>query len=112
MKIIIDECVPSIVKRGLLKRDVVSVQDMGWAGIKNGELLKLVAAEFDVFVTSDKNLRHQQNLTDIDVAILLVPSNQVPVIKTYFRRSTTPSAASDQTISSRYNRCGKVGGLC
>ena len=54
---------------------------MGGAGVKNGELLKLVAAEFDIFITSDKNLRHQQNLTEIDIAIILLPSNQVPVVK-------------------------------
>lgn len=81
MKIIIDECVPSIVKRGLPHRGIKTVQDMGWAGIKNGELLKLVVAEFDVFITSDKNLRHQQNLKAIDLAIVLLPSNQVPVVK-------------------------------
>ena len=81
MKIIIDECVPSIVKRGLPARGIVSVQDMGWAGAKNGKLLKLVVSEFDVFITSDKNLRFQQNLAEIDISILLLPSNQVPVIK-------------------------------
>ena len=81
MKIIIDECVPSIVKRGLPARNIVSVQDMGWAGAKNGKLLKLVVSEFDVFITSDKNLRFQQNLAEIDISILLLPSNQVPVIK-------------------------------
>lgn len=81
MKIIIDECVPSIVKRGLPERGIVSVQDMGWAGVKNGKLLQLVAAEFDVFVTSDKNLRHQQNLSTLSLAIVLLPSNQVPVIR-------------------------------
>ena len=81
MKIIIDECVPSIVKRGLPDRSIVTVQDMGWAGIKNGELLRFVAADFDVFITSDKNLRLQQNLSAIDLSIILLPSNQVPVIK-------------------------------
>lgn len=80
MKIIIDECVPSIVKRGLPDRKIVTVQDMGWAGIKNGQLLRLVAADFDVFITSDKNLRHQQNLAAIELAIVLLPSNQVPVV--------------------------------
>jgi len=78
---IIDECVPGIVKRGLPERKIVSVQDMGWAGVKNGKLLKLIAAEFDVFITSDKNLRYQQNLGEIDVAIILLRSNQVPVVK-------------------------------
>ncbi|MFN0278011.1 MAG: hypothetical protein ACKVRN_05340 [Pyrinomonadaceae bacterium] len=81
MKIIIDECVPSIVKRGLPERNIVTIQELGWAGIKNGELLRLVAGEFDVFITSDKNLRHQQNLTVLDLSVILLPSNQVPVIK-------------------------------
>ncbi len=81
MKIIIDECVPSIVKRGLPERGIVSVQEMGWAGVKNGKLLKLVSDEFDVFITSDKNLRYQQNLDDLELAIVLLPSNQVPVVK-------------------------------
>ncbi len=81
MKIIIDECVPSIVKRGLPERQIVSVQEMGWSGIKNGELLKLVVDEFDVFITSDKNLRHQQNFTTLTISIIILPSNQVPVVK-------------------------------
>ena len=62
-------------------RNIVSVQDMGWAGIKNGELLRLVAAEFDIFITSDKNLRHHQNMAEFDIAIISLPSNQVPVVK-------------------------------
>lgn len=81
MKIIIDECVPSIVKKGLPARNIVTVQEMGWAGIKNGELLRRVAAGFDVFITSDKNLRHQQNLSLFGVAIILLPSSQVPIIR-------------------------------
>lgn len=81
MRIIIDECVPSVVKRGLPDRGIVTVQDMGWAGIKNGSLLRLVAADFDVFITSDKNLRHQQNLAALDLAVIVLPSNQVPVIE-------------------------------
>lgn len=81
MKIIIDECVPGIVKRGLPDLGIVSVQDMGWAGIKNGQLLRLVAEEFDVLITSDKNLRHQQNLPIRDLAVIILPSNQVPIVK-------------------------------
>lgn len=81
MKIIIDECVPSIVKRGLPERQIKSVQEMGWAGIKNGDLLKLAAAEFEVFITSDKNLRFQQNLAMHEIAIVLLPTNQVPAVE-------------------------------
>ena len=81
MKIIIDECVPNIVKSGLPERNIVTVQDMGWAGIKNGELLRRVDEEFDIFITSDKNLSHQQNLAALKLSIILLPSNQVPVVK-------------------------------
>ena len=80
MKVIIDECVPRVVKSRLPERGITTVQEMGWSGIKNGELLKLVEVQFDVFVTSDKNLRYQQNLADRKLAIVLLPSNQVPVV--------------------------------
>jgi hypothetical protein len=82
MKIIIDECVPNIVKKGLPDRNIKTVQEMGWAGIKNGALLQLVVAVgFDVFITSDKNLRYQQNLATHNIAFILLPSNQVPIVQ-------------------------------
>jgi len=45
---------------------------MGWATIKNGELLALAAAEFDVFVTVDRNLSFQQNLVRFDIAVVVL----------------------------------------
>ena len=42
---------------------------------------KVAAASFDVFITSDKNLRYQQNLDSLAIAIILLPSNQVPVVE-------------------------------
>lgn len=81
MKIIIDECVPSLVKKSWPDRNIVSVQDMGWAGVKNGRLLRLVSEQFDVFITSDKNFRHQQDLSSFTIEVLVLPSNQVPVIR-------------------------------
>ena len=47
----------------------------GWGGVKNGELLKLAEDEFDLFITSDQNLRYQQNLSDRKIAILELSSN-------------------------------------
>lgn len=81
MNIIIDECVPHIIKKRLTQRQIKTVQEMGWAGVKNGELLKLIEAGFDIFITSDKNLRYQQNLRNRKLAILLLPSNQIPIIE-------------------------------
>lgn len=81
MNVIIDECVPYIVKRRLPERQIITVQEMGWAGIKNGELLRLVEENFEIFITSDKNLKYQQNLVGRNLAIILLPGNQVPIIE-------------------------------
>lgn len=80
MKILLDECTPRLLKIRIASFDVFTVQDMGWAGIKNGELLTLAATKFDVFITTDKNLRFQQNLTGHQLAFIELPTNQVPVV--------------------------------
>jgi Domain of unknown function (DUF5615) len=80
VKILLDECTPRLLKRRITGHSVCTVQEMGWAGVKNGELLLRLEGQFDVFVTTDKNLRHQQNLTGRDFAVLLLPSNQVPIV--------------------------------
>jgi predicted nuclease of predicted toxin-antitoxin system len=81
MKVLLDECVPRVVKNRLPAHDIRTVQEMGWAGTKNGELLTLAETQFEVFVTTDKNLRHQQNLSQRKLAFVLLPSNQVPVVE-------------------------------
>ena len=53
---------------------------MGWAGTKNGELLRRAEAEFDVFVTADQQLRYQQNLSGRTLAIIVIPSNRVRTV--------------------------------
>jgi hypothetical protein len=51
---------------------VRTVADQGWLGISNGELLALAAAEFDVFVTVDRNLPFQQHLPKFEIAVILL----------------------------------------
>lgn len=80
MKILLDECTPRILKRLLSGFDIVTVQELGWTGIKNGELLARAEEQFDVVVTTDKNLRYQQNLSSRRLAIIELPTNQVPVV--------------------------------
>jgi len=72
MKVLLDECVPFKLKAYLTGHHVFSVQMMGWDGVKNGDLIKLADSKFDVFVTIDKNLRYQQNLSRSRMAIILV----------------------------------------
>jgi hypothetical protein len=54
--------------------DIKTVPQMGWAGIKNGQLLGLASQEFDIFITVDKNLPFEQNLTQFDLAIIILQS--------------------------------------
>ncbi|HEV7902697.1 MAG TPA: DUF5615 family PIN-like protein [Pyrinomonadaceae bacterium] len=81
MNILLDECTPRVVKKRLPKLNIQTVQEMGWSGLKNGALLAAAEGQFDVFVTTDKNLRYQQNLQGRKLAVLLLPSNQVPIVE-------------------------------
>ena len=88
MKVLIDECAPKALKIFLAKHghDPLTVQEAGWAGKHNGELLKLAETRFDAFVTVDTNLRYQQNLEGrrLAVVILAYSSNRLQVLRQYF----------------------------
>ena len=70
MRILLDECVDWRLSRALVGHDVRTARQMGWASIKNGELLALASERFDVFVTVDRNLPHQQNIRALPIAII------------------------------------------
>ena len=81
MRIVLDENLP----RPLLRifgpeHQVATVQDLGLAGTSNGDLLATLEGDHDVFVTADKNLRYQQNLTGRTLAIVEVPTNRWPAL--------------------------------
>lgn len=80
MRILLDECVPRPLRRELSGHDVRTVQEMNWAGKKNGELLQLMTGQgFEVLLTVDQNMRHQQNLKPAGIAVLVLvaPSNRL-----------------------------------
>jgi len=82
MRIIIDENLPIAFLTNLLwEFDVISVKDAKWSGIKNGELLKKVEGNYDLFMTADKNLRYQQNITTRTFAIVELYTNRKPLLK-------------------------------
>jgi hypothetical protein len=72
VKIFLDECVDWRLSRHIIGHDVKSARDMGWTGVKNGALLALAAAQFDVFVTVDRNLSFQQNITTYGIAVVVL----------------------------------------
>jgi precorrin-2 methylase len=83
MKVLLDECLPKKLKREVQADVVSTVPEMGWAGTKNGALLRLVEREFDVLLTNDQNLEYQQSLKQFDIAIvvLVAPTNDIEDLK-------------------------------
>jgi len=73
MKLLLDECLPRRTKNLFVEggHECETVQEAGFSGKENGELLRLAEANLDVFVTIDKNIRHQQNLTGRNIAVLM-----------------------------------------
>ena len=72
MRILLDEDLPRRLANLLAGHEVSTVQRNGWSGIKNGQLLSLAAAQFDVLLTMDRNMEFQQNLANLPIAILIV----------------------------------------
>ena len=82
MRLLLDESVPVKLRRSLPNHDVRTVVEVGWSGVRNGKLLALAATEFDPFVTVDKNLPHQRNLTVLPIAVIVLDalSNELPAL--------------------------------
>ena len=81
MRVLLDECVPRPLRRAFPGHDVRTIPEMGWAGKKNGELLALMAADgFEVLLTVDRGIRHQQNLAAAGVAVVVMvaATNRLP----------------------------------
>ncbi|MBI2527541.1 MAG: DUF5615 family PIN-like protein [Candidatus Rokubacteria bacterium] len=79
MRVLLDEQLPLALAQELHNHDVQTVVGRGWAGIKNGELLRLMRGAYDVLVTMDRNLEFQQNLSALPFSVILVraPSNRM-----------------------------------
>ncbi len=79
MKILLDENLPIKLKDKLVGYEAYTVRYMNWYSVKNGALLKLaIENEFDIFITTDKNLQYQQKIQSIDMAIVVL---NVPLLK-------------------------------
>jgi hypothetical protein len=73
MRVLLDECVPKRLGRELVGHTVRTVPQQGWAGKKNGQLTALMsAAGFDVLLTVDQGISHQQNVTAASVAVVVM----------------------------------------
>ena len=73
--------------------EVVTVAEAGWAGKKNGELLRLAEERFDVLLSTDKGIPHQQNVSRLDLAVVLLRAKS-NATKTWHRSWTRPTRSS------------------
>ena len=72
MKILLDECLPKRLTQLLADHEVSTVRQMNWLGMSNGRLLVAANPHFDVFLTVDKNLVRQQDLTGLRIAVIVL----------------------------------------
>ncbi len=83
MRVLLDECLPRKLKHDLPGYTVATVPELGWAGTKNGALLRLAEADFEVFITVDQNVEYQQNLrsTVLGIVVLAAPNNRLETLR-------------------------------
>jgi hypothetical protein len=77
MNILLDECVPWPLHKLLPDHQCATPKQRGWGGIQNGELIRLAEMHFDLFITSDQNIRYQQNLANRHIPILELSTNDL-----------------------------------
>ena len=83
MKLLLDENLPKKLKKDFPEHEIYTVTDKDWNGKKNGELLSLMLDEsFDILMTFDQNLEHQQNFAKypITVIVLMAENNTYAVL--------------------------------
>ncbi len=80
MRVLLDECVTRYLKREFVGHEVLTVEEAGFKGLRNGRLLQAASGQFDALVTVDQNLQYQQNLSNFALAVIVLKA----------RRSTYP----------------------
>ncbi len=82
MRVLFDQGTPEPLRHFLQGSSVDTAYERGWSALSNGDLLKAAEdASYDLLITTDQNLRYQQNLTGRTLAILVLPTTRWPVIQ-------------------------------
>ena len=80
MRVLLDECVPRALRDDIPGHEVRTVAEVGWAGVKNGDLLRLAATAFDVLITVDRNLEYQQSFKGVSLAVIVIHASSNDII--------------------------------
>lgn len=77
MKILADECLPIRIKNVFSDFNLSTVNELGWSGLKNGELLnKAINENFEIFLTVDQKIIYQQNISNYSIAFVIISVKQ------------------------------------
>ena len=88
MRILFDQGTPTPLRHTLIGHDVSTAYEKGWDRLENGDLLNAAEAAFDALITTDQNLRYQQNLAGRRLAILVLPTTSWPKIQAHITKVT------------------------
>jgi hypothetical protein len=81
VRILFDQGTPAPLRECLSGHRVETAYEKGWSALTNGNLLAQAEAQFDLLVTTDRNLRHQQNLAGRRLAVLVLPTTSWPRLR-------------------------------
>ena len=99
MKVLFDQGTPVPLRRHLRSHQVTTVYELNWSTLQNGILIaRAEAADFDVLVTTDKNLKYQQNLSERRLAVVVLLSTSWPKIQA--KVSAVAIAVDQATVGS------------
>ncbi|MGA2047678.1 MAG: hypothetical protein ABSG96_08290 [Terracidiphilus sp.] len=87
MKILFDNGTPNPIARSLIGHEVTFARKIGWHELENGELIqKAEEAGFELLLSTDKNIRYQQNLTARKIALVVLGNSQWPVVRLHLEK--------------------------
>jgi hypothetical protein len=82
MRILFDNGAPKPIARSLAGHEIAYARQIGWHELENGELIqKAEEAGYDVLLSTDKNIRYQQNLTGRKIALVVLGNQQWPLVR-------------------------------
>jgi predicted nuclease of predicted toxin-antitoxin system len=97
MRVLFDQGTPAPLRRHLAGHDVSTAYEMGWAELRNGDLLAAAEQVFEVMITTDQSLRHQQSLAGRKLAIVVLSTTSWPRVQKHAAAIAT--ALSTITVS-------------
>src|SRR2546423_894792 len=77
MRILLDEGVPRPLRKHLMDHTIWSVQEIGWAGSRSGELVNLAEPDFDLILSTDQNVPFRDNLRGRDIALIILVTRDI-----------------------------------